>query len=37
MTALAPPEIAMDPALAAKYEHDLEFAQNCSPGKDDDL
>uniref|UniRef100_Q9TS94 Epidermal growth factor inhibitor (Fragments) n=1 Tax=Oryctolagus cuniculus TaxID=9986 RepID=Q9TS94_RABIT len=24
MPALAPPEVVMDPALAAQYEHDLE-------------
>ena len=27
MLALAPPEVVMDPALAAQYERDLEVAQ----------
>uniref|UniRef100_A0A2I3SRN2 GTP-binding nuclear protein Ran n=1 Tax=Pan troglodytes TaxID=9598 RepID=A0A2I3SRN2_PANTR len=27
MSALSPPEVVMDPALAAQYEHDLEVAQ----------
>uniref|UniRef100_A0A2K6FW44 GTP-binding nuclear protein Ran n=1 Tax=Propithecus coquereli TaxID=379532 RepID=A0A2K6FW44_PROCO len=27
MPALAPPEVVMDPALAAQYEHDLEVPQ----------
>uniref|UniRef100_G3SBP8 GTP-binding nuclear protein Ran n=1 Tax=Gorilla gorilla gorilla TaxID=9595 RepID=G3SBP8_GORGO len=27
MSALSPPEVVMDPALAAQYEHDLEAAQ----------
>lgn len=26
MPALAPPEVVMDPALAAQYEHDLEVS-----------
>ena len=26
MPALAPPEVVMDPALAAQYKHDLEAA-----------
>lgn len=26
MPALAPPEIAMDPSLAAQYEHDLKVS-----------
>ncbi|KAF7481878.1 Hypothetical predicted protein [Marmota monax] len=38
MPALAPPEVGMDPALAAQYEHDLEVAQTTAlPDKDDDL
>ena len=38
MPALAPPEVVMDPALAAQYEHDLEVAQTTAlPDEDDDL
>ncbi|KAB0376085.1 hypothetical protein FD755_012728 [Muntiacus reevesi] len=38
MPALAPPEVVMDPALAAQYEHDLEAAQTTAlPDEDDDL
>ena len=38
MPALAPPEVVMDPALAAQYEHDLEVAQTTTlPDEDDDL
>ncbi|XP_068419368.1 GTP-binding nuclear protein Ran isoform X1 [Eschrichtius robustus] len=38
MPALAPPEVIMDPALAAQYEHDLEVAQTTAlPDEDDDL
>ncbi|XP_032719694.1 GTP-binding nuclear protein Ran-like [Lontra canadensis] len=38
MSALAPPEVVMDPALAAQYEHDLEVAQTTAlPDEDDDL
>ena len=38
MPALAPPEVVMDPALAAPYEHDLEVAQTIAlPDEDDDL
>ena len=29
MPALAPPEVVMDPALAAQYEHDLEVRCLC--------
>ena len=36
--ALAPPEVVMDPASAAQYEHDLEVAQTTAlPDEDDDL
>ena len=38
MPALALPEVFMDPALAAQYEHDLEVAQTTAlPDEDDDL
>ncbi|KAJ1062962.1 hypothetical protein K5549_004991 [Capra hircus] len=38
MPALAPPEVVMDPALAAQYEHDLEVAQTTAlPDEGDDL
>ncbi|CAI9170655.1 unnamed protein product [Rangifer tarandus platyrhynchus] len=38
MPAFAPPEVVMDPALAAQYEHDLEVAQTTAlPDEDDDL
>ncbi|XP_045019695.1 GTP-binding nuclear protein Ran-like [Bubalus bubalis] len=38
MPALAPPEVVMDPALAAQYEHGLEVAQTTAlPDEDDDL
>ncbi|XP_059011279.1 GTP-binding nuclear protein Ran-like [Mustela lutreola] len=38
MSALAPPEGVMDPALAAQYEHDLEVAQTTAlPDEHDDL
>jgi len=38
MPALALPEVVMDPALAARYEHDLEVAQTTAlPDEDDDL
>ncbi|XDB59206.1 hypothetical protein AB1E18_012606 [Capra hircus] len=38
MPALAPPEVVMDPVLAAQYEHDLEVAQTTAlPDEDDDL
>ena len=38
MPALAPPEVVMDPALAAQYEHDLEAAQTTALlDEDDDL
>ena len=38
MPALAPPEVVMDPALAVRYEHDLEVAQTTAlPDEDDDL
>ncbi|KAL0602819.1 GTP-binding nuclear protein Ran [Plecturocebus cupreus] len=38
MPALAPPEVVMDPASAAQYEHDLEVAQTTAlPDEDDDL
>ncbi|XP_052028733.1 GTP-binding nuclear protein Ran-like [Apodemus sylvaticus] len=38
MPALAPPEVVMDPALAAQYEHDLEVAQMTPlPDEDGDL
>ncbi|KAI5104888.1 GTP-binding nuclear protein Ran [Silurus meridionalis] len=38
MPALAPPEIAMDPSLAAQYEHDLKVASETAlPDEDDDL
>ncbi|KAL6050074.1 hypothetical protein STEG23_036817 [Scotinomys teguina] len=38
MPALAPPEVVMDPALAAQYEHDLEVTQMTAlPDEDDDL
>lgn len=38
MPALDPPEVVMDPALAAQYEHDLEVAQTTAlPDEDDDL
>nr|XP_019583596.1 PREDICTED: LOW QUALITY PROTEIN: GTP-binding nuclear protein Ran-like [Rhinolophus sinicus] len=38
MPALAPPEVVMDPALAAQYERDLEVAQKTAlPYEDDDL
>uniref|UniRef100_A0A8C6BGP0 GTP-binding nuclear protein Ran n=1 Tax=Monodon monoceros TaxID=40151 RepID=A0A8C6BGP0_MONMO len=37
MPALAPPEVVMDPALAAQYEHDLEVAQTTAlPDEHDD-
>ncbi|KAG5195383.1 hypothetical protein JEQ12_012672 [Ovis aries] len=36
--AFAPPEVGMDPALAAQYKHDLEVAQTTTlPDEDDDL
>ena len=35
---LAPPEVVMDPALAARYEHDFEVAQTTAlPDEGDDL
>ncbi|EPY75534.1 GTP-binding nuclear protein Ran [Camelus ferus] len=38
MPALALPEVVMDPALAAQYEHDLEVVQTTAlPDEDDDL
>uniref|UniRef100_A0A4W5KPL2 GTP-binding nuclear protein Ran n=1 Tax=Hucho hucho TaxID=62062 RepID=A0A4W5KPL2_9TELE len=38
MPALAPPEILMDPSLAAQYEHDLKVASETAlPDEDDDL
>ena len=38
VSALAPPEVVMDPALAAQYEHDLEVAQTTALlDEDDDL
>ncbi|CAJ0938069.1 unnamed protein product [Ranitomeya imitator] len=38
MPALAPPEVVMDPALAAQYENDLQIAQTTAlPDEDDDL
>lgn len=38
MPALAPPEVAMDPETAAKYEQELEAAQNTAlPDEDDDI
>ncbi|KPP62622.1 hypothetical protein Z043_119182 [Scleropages formosus] len=38
MPALAPPEVAMDPSLAAQYEHDLKVASETAlPDEDDDL
>uniref|UniRef100_A0A8C5NWY7 GTP-binding nuclear protein Ran n=1 Tax=Jaculus jaculus TaxID=51337 RepID=A0A8C5NWY7_JACJA len=38
MPALAPPEVVMDPALAAQYEQDLEVAQTTAlPDEDDDV
>ncbi|KAB0377354.1 hypothetical protein FD755_011798 [Muntiacus reevesi] len=38
MPALAPPEVVMDPALAAQFEHDLEVAQTTAlPDEDGDL
>ncbi|XP_044123802.1 GTP-binding nuclear protein Ran-like [Neovison vison] len=38
MSALAPPEGVMDPALAAQYEHGLEVAQTTAlPDENDDL
>ncbi|XP_006901359.1 PREDICTED: GTP-binding nuclear protein Ran-like [Elephantulus edwardii] len=38
MPALAPPEVVMDPALAAQYEHDLEVAQRTAlPDEGDNL
>ena len=38
MTALAPPEVVMDPASAAQYESDLEAAQTTALlDEDDDL
>ncbi|XP_066222615.1 GTP-binding nuclear protein Ran-like [Saccopteryx leptura] len=38
MPALAPPEVVMDPASAAQYEHYLEVAQTTAlPDEDDDL
>ena len=38
MPALAPPEVVMDPTLAAQYEHNLEVAETTAlPDKDDDL
>ena len=38
MPALAPPEVVMDPALAAQYKHDLEVAQTTALlHEDDDL
>ncbi|XP_011360663.1 LOW QUALITY PROTEIN: GTP-binding nuclear protein Ran-like [Pteropus vampyrus] len=36
MPALAPPEVVMNPALAAQYEHDLEVAQTTSLLDEDD-
>ncbi|KAL6091155.1 hypothetical protein STEG23_029132 [Scotinomys teguina] len=36
--ALAPPEVVIDPPLAAQYKHDLEVAQTTAlPDEDDDL
>ena len=38
MPAFAPPEVGMDPALAAQYKHYLEVAQTTAlPDEDDDL
>uniref|UniRef100_A0A673A676 GTP-binding nuclear protein Ran n=1 Tax=Sphaeramia orbicularis TaxID=375764 RepID=A0A673A676_9TELE len=38
MPALAPPEVQMDPSLAAKYEEELQVAsQTALPDEDDDL
>ena len=38
MPAFAPPEVGMDPALAAQYKHYLEVAQTTTlPDEDDDL
>ena len=38
VSALAPPEVVMDPALAAQYEHDLEATQTTAlPDEDGDL
>ena len=38
VSALAPPEVVMDPALAAQYEQDLEATQTTGlPDEDDDL
>uniref|UniRef100_A0A8C6RL72 GTP-binding nuclear protein Ran n=1 Tax=Nannospalax galili TaxID=1026970 RepID=A0A8C6RL72_NANGA len=38
MPALAPPEVVMDPALAAQHEHDLDVAQTTALlDEDDDL
>eukprot|EP00069_Balaena_mysticetus_P000944 bmy_14926T0 len=38
MPAFAPPEVVMDPALAAQYKHNLEVAQTTAlPDEDDDL
>ncbi|KAI4543653.1 hypothetical protein MG293_006447 [Ovis ammon polii] len=38
MPALAPPEVVVDPALAAQYEHNLEVAQTTALlDEDDDL
>ncbi|XP_041087983.1 GTP-binding nuclear protein Ran isoform X2 [Polyodon spathula] len=38
MPALAPPEVSMDPALAAQYERDLKVASETAlPDEDDDL
>ena len=38
MPALAPPEVVMDPGLAAQYKHDLEVAQTTALlDEDDDL
>ena len=38
MPAPAPPEVVMDPALAAQYKHNLEVAQTAAlPDEDDDL
>uniref|UniRef100_A0A8C5PBU7 GTP-binding nuclear protein Ran n=1 Tax=Leptobrachium leishanense TaxID=445787 RepID=A0A8C5PBU7_9ANUR len=37
MPALAPPEVVMDPALAAQYEQDLQIAQTTALPDEDDL
>ena len=37
MPALALPEVVMDPALAAQFEHDLEVAQTAALPDEDDL